>query len=114
MIDVNLFQNGSPFLYDNDENIIINSKNLEYDILIGPDAPPVMVHQSLLEEVGGPEYGLGSWRDLFKVLKAYKGERVHKLSDQDCENLISAVELAKVDVGILVSDMTAIEDFKNL
>lgn len=99
-VAVFLYRDGSPFVYD--EDIAAGVYGTEYTVLVGPDAPPTLIHQEHLERASiednrTREYSHGNWRDLSVVMQILGPEYLHPLDDQDCEHLLTAVSSAQVN-----------------
>lgn len=116
-VSVHLYRDGSPFVYE--EDLSAGVRGSEYTILVGPDAPPTLVHQEHLEIAAidrgnSRQYAHGSWRDLSRIVQDLGRDFIHTLDDQDCENLLAAVTSAAPKAETLISEMSAAEGFDKL
>ncbi len=89
-IYVDLFQDGSPYVLE--EDIETHNTSVDnYVIITTPDGPPIAVSTHFFEISGGP--GTDSMADFSAVLSNNR-KGMHKLSDEDCQALEQILQQA--------------------
>lgn len=117
-VSIYLERDGSPFVFDADMEK--GATTNEYTLLVGPDAPPVLVNQDFIEDAAssggsGSGYSHGNWAHLAMALETLGREVAHELNDQDCDNALSAVAATLPDIPAVIRDYGgAVEGFDQL
>jgi hypothetical protein len=92
VVGLKLFQDGSPYVIETDEDALDDLEGW-YTVIAAEDGPPVLIHTAYFDKYAGGGLGVGDVKDLSKLL-SQEPTAVHYLDDAECSALISAVEQA--------------------
>jgi len=95
VVAIQLFNDGSPYVPDQELEYGVN----RFLVFAGHDIPPTAVNEGLLTRLGiSPGYG--STKEITAVLRDLSEEALHQLDNNECSELVSILNQAKVDISI--------------
>jgi len=100
-VQLDLFQDGSPFMFDVD---VEKYPLPDYHVLAAAEYPPFIVHSDELM------IGAGAVANYLARLRE-TGQRPRELTDQDCRSMVTAINLQTVDMWKTMEDSFIDESF---